>query len=98
MALMMTTPVESLEESFDEFVKDSAFIDEEVYSTDSMYPMYSGYGSFYVQSPETMDLIRSLPYQLRQSFMSLRKQKNQMRSLYTAKIEVNLLSSVKMRW
>ena len=68
-------PVESIEESFDEYVKDSAFIDEETYSTDSNYPMYSTSGSYFVQSPETMDLIRSLPAELRQTLSSLRTQK-----------------------
>lgn len=68
-------PVESVEESFDEYVKDSAFIDEETYSTDSNYPMYSTSGSYFVQSPETMDLIRSLPAELRQTLSSLRTQK-----------------------
>ena len=68
-------PVESIEESFDEYVKDSAFIDEETYSTDSNYPMYSTSGSYFVQSPETIDLIRSLPAELRQTLSSLRTQK-----------------------
>ncbi len=69
------TPIESLEKSFDEFVNESAFIEEEVYSYSNNVMPSAGYGSFYVQSPETMDLIRSLPYQIRQSLSSLRKQK-----------------------
>ena len=68
-------PIESLEESFDQFVTESTFIDEEVYSTDSNYPMYSTRGSQYVQSPETMDLIRSLPLALRQTLSTLAGQK-----------------------
>ena len=71
----LDTPVESIEESFDKYVKDSAFIDEETYSTDSNYPMYSTSGSYYVQSPETMDLIRSLPAELRQTLSTLQTQK-----------------------
>lgn len=71
----LDAPVESIEESFDEYVKDSAFIDEETYSTDSNYPMYSTSGSYYVQSPETMDLIRSLPAELRQTLSTLQTQK-----------------------
>ncbi len=68
-------PVESVEESFDEYVKESAFIDEEAYSTDSNYPMYSTSGNYFVQSPETIDLIRSLPVELRQTLSTLRSQK-----------------------
>ena len=72
-------PIESLEESFDQFVTESTFIDEEIYSTDSNYPMYSTRGSQYVQSPETMDLIRSLPVALRQTLSTLvgQKKKNE---------------------
>jgi len=68
------TPVESLEESFDEFVKESAFIDEELY-TPSSDVYQTSYGTYQVQSPETIDLIRSLPIELRQSLSTLRQKK-----------------------
>ena len=67
-------PVESLEESFDEFVKESAFIDEELY-TPSSDVYQTSYGTYQVQSPETIDLIRSLPIELRQSLSTLRQKK-----------------------
>ena len=68
------TPIESLEESFDEFVKESAFIDEELY-TPSSDVYQTSYGTYQVQSPETIDLIRSLPIELRQSLSTLRQKK-----------------------
>ena len=67
-------PVESLEESFDEFVKESAFIDEELY-TPSSDVYQTSYGTYQVQSPETIDLLRSLPIELRQSLSTLRQKK-----------------------
>lgn len=70
----LQTPIQSIEESFDTFVQESAFVDEEIYSKAYNSSPYT-YGDYYVQSPELIDLINSLPFNLQQSLPTLRKQK-----------------------
>ena len=83
-------PIKSIESAFDMFVDNSAFIEEEIYSK-TYQNMPGTYGNYYVQSPEVMDLVRSLPFNLRQALPGLGKQKKINQAILFNKIKSELI-------
>ena len=91
------TPIQSIEESFDSLFKSLLSLTRKFTAKRTTVSPYT-YGDYYVQSPELIDLINSLPFNLQQSLPTLRKQKKSIKPLFTARLKVNLSLSKRMIW